>query len=176
MMFFGSALTRGRCRMRLGGTVFGVFLAVTVAACGGSAGPRLRTTVGPSTSEAVPSGSAPSAGAASVACGDEVRPHPVAAQRLPTGFPTVTGWAATQAVTQGKTVALRGAVRGSPDDIVHVRDEALKKITASGYTKAGSDQEPGFEADADFSGPHPGNINVKPLCRDYLVVTYTFEQ
>jgi hypothetical protein len=88
----------------------------------------------------------------------------------------VNGWAATESLTQGRTLALRGAVRGGLEEIVVVRDAALRKIIASGYTKTGSDQEPGFEADADFNGPHPGNINVKALCRDYLVVTYTFEQ
>jgi hypothetical protein len=176
MMFFGRALTRGRCRMSLREMVFVVSMAATLAACGSGSGPGPASTVDPSASEGVPSGSAPSARAASAACGDEITPHPGVVQKLPTGFPTVNGWAATQAVTQGKTIALRGAVMGGPDDIVRVRDAALEKITASGYTRAGSDQEPGFEADADFSGPHAGNINVKALCLDYLVVTYTFEQ
>jgi hypothetical protein len=153
------------------------FAALTLAGCGGGSGPGSPTTKVASTPTGVPTDSAHStAGAASAACGDEITPHPGVARKLPNGFPTVTGWAATQAVMQGKTVALRGAVRGSPDDIVRVRDAAIHKITAAGYTEAGSDQEPGFEADADFDGPHAGNINVKALCRDYLVVIYTFEQ
>jgi hypothetical protein len=165
-------------------TLPAVIVAVILTGCGSDSAPRQAVTVGTSTSKstststsgAVTDTGAASAGAASVACGDKITPHPAVAQRLPNGFPTIDGWTATAAVTQGKTLALRGAVRGGPDDIIDVRDAALKKLTASGYTRAGSDQEPGFEADADFSGPHPGNINVKALCRDNLVVTYTFEQ
>jgi hypothetical protein len=55
-----------------------------------------------------------------------------------------------------------------------VRDAAFSKILAAGYVKTGSDQEIGFEADGDFTGPHDGNINVKTLCKNYLVLTYTF--
>lgn len=109
-------------------------------------------------------------------CGEQTTLHADVQKKLPAGFPAPDGWVANQALTQGKTLVLRGAVPGDPPDIVSVRDAALKKLTSGGYTVTGSDQEPGSEADADFSGPHPGNINVKALCRNYLVVSLTFEQ
>lgn len=152
------------------------FVALTLAACGSSAAPRAPGTGSSSTSGTVADTDVPATGAASIACGDKITPHPAAAQKLPSGFPTVGGWAATEAVSQGKMLVLRGAVRGDPRDIVHVRDTAVGKLTAAGYLRTGRDEEPGFEADADFNGPHPGNINVRALCRDYLVVTYTFDQ
>jgi len=95
---------------------------------------------------------------------------------LPSGVPTVAGWRATETVRQGKTLVLRGALGGDPPDIVGVRDAAIGKLTAVGYVRTGGDEEPGFEAEADFTGLHSGSLNVRALCRDYLVVTYTFEQ
>ena len=117
----------------------------------------------------------PNAATATQPCGTKTAAHPAVASKLPKGFPVVTGWTPTQSVTQGKTVAVRGVVKGTPDRIVQVRDEAFAKITKAGYTKTGSDEEPGFEADGDFT-PRGGNINVKTLCQNYLVVTYTFSQ
>jgi hypothetical protein len=76
-------------------------------------------------------------------------------------------------VDQGQTRAVRGVLRGEPADLVRVRDTAASQITGSGYTKTGSDEEPGFEAEAEFEGPSEVNLNVKPLCRGYLVLTYT---
>jgi hypothetical protein len=118
----------------------------------------------------------PSTGGASVVCGGVLTPQAGAAKQIPKTFPTLDGWAATRAVTQGKTLAVSGAIQGRPEEIVDVRDKVIKKLTDSGYTRTGADQEPGFEAEADFAGPHSGNVTVKPLCRDHLAVTYTFEQ
>lgn len=107
-------------------------------------------------------------------CGALIAPNAEAAAKLPAGFPTVAGFVATYTVTQGKTVLVRGAVAGRPSDIVAERDRGLATIRAQGYQVTGSDQEPGFEADGDFTGPHPGDINVKTLCKHYLEVNYSF--
>jgi hypothetical protein len=161
-------------------------LALALAACGSASsssssagsstvsGISASSSASPTTSES--DTDAPADGASSAACGEKTSPHPKLALQLPTGFPTVTGWTSTQAVTQGRTHAIRGSLRGDAGDIVAVRDAAVARIVAAGYIKTGSDQEPGSEADADFRGPHEGNINVRVLCRDYLVLTYTIEQ
>ena len=181
--------------------VCAAFVALTLASCGSNSAPQSGGRTGslsisgasadtdlpstgaasadtdlPSTGAASADTDLPSTGAASAACGDKIAPDRAAARMLPSGFPTVAGWSATEAVRQGKTLVLRGAVGGDPPDIVDIRDAAVAKLTAVGYVRTGGDQEPGFEADADFTGSHPGNINVRALCRDYLVVTYTFEQ
>jgi hypothetical protein len=166
----------GRNRMSIRMILRATIAALILTSCGSGSAPRPADTAGTATSGSVTDTDAPSAGPASAACGDEITPRPGVAQKIPSGVPIIDGWAATAAITQGKTLALRGAVKGGPDDIIDVRDAAIKKLTASGFGKAGSDGEPGFEADADFTGPHAGSINVKALCRDYLVVTYTFEQ
>jgi hypothetical protein len=165
------------------------FVVLTLASCGSNSAPQGGGTTGslstsggsadtdlPSTSAASADTDLPSTGAASAACGDKITSDAAAARMLPSSFPTVAGWSATEAVRQGKTLVLRGAVGGDPPDIVDVRDAVIAKLTAVGYARTGGDEEPGFEADADFTGSHPGNVNVRALCRDYLVVTYTFEQ
>jgi hypothetical protein len=162
--------------MHIRRAVCAAFIALTLAACGSNSAPQGGSTRSLSTSGASADIDLPSTGAASVACGDKITPDAAAARMLPSGFPTVAGWSGTEAVRQGKTLVLRGAVGGDPPDIVNLRDAAIAKLTAVGYVRTGGDEEPGFEADADFTGSHPGNINVRALCRDYLVVTYTFEQ
>jgi hypothetical protein len=161
-------------------------LALSLAGCGGTAKTQSGSASGSASSSA--SGGAttgsdrsansdtPSGGAPSATCGEAATPHPSVARQLPAGFLTVAGWTATEAVTQGKTQAIRGVVVGNAENIVAVRDAAVAAIASAGYTKTGSDQEPGAEADADFSGPYQGNINVRALCRGYLVVTYTIEK
>lgn len=121
-------------------------------------------------------GDEPTAATATEPCGARTVTNAAAAGSLPKGFPVVAGWQASTTVTQGKTVAVAGFVTGTPTAIIVVRDEAFTKIIAAGYTKTGSDEEPGFEADGDFTGPVAGNINVKTLCQSNLVVTYTFNQ
>ena len=116
----------------------------------------------------------PGASAASAPCGNLTSPDPRAAAPLPKGFPVLPGWVAVSQVVQGKTTAVRGVVTGLPSAITADRDAVFTQIKAAGYTVTGSDQEPGIEADGDFGGPHPGNINVKLLCQDHLLVTYTF--
>jgi hypothetical protein len=118
---------------------------------------------------------APAESASAADCGTRTTPHPQLAARLPAGFPTVAGWSATEVVSQGQTRAVRGVVAGAAKNIAAVRDAAVARIIAAGYSRTGSDQEPGFEADADFNGPHQGNINVRALCRGFLVLTYTIQ-
>ena len=161
--------------MRVLLAVSGALVALSLTACGRSTSPRAAATGSTSQSEPVADTDMPTTGPASVGCSDKTTPDPAAAQKVPRGFPTVAGWVATEAVTQGKTLLVRGSVKGDPDEIGHVRDAAVAKLTAAGYKRSGGDEEPGFEADADFTGPHDGNINVRALCRDYLLVSYTIE-
>jgi hypothetical protein len=166
-----------------------VCVALTLAACGSNSAPQgggrtdsLSNSGASADTDLASTGPASadtdlaSTGAASATCGDKITPDGAAARMLPSGFPVVPGWSATEAVRQGKTLVLRGVVGGEPPDIMDVRDAAIAKLTAVGYVRTGGDEESGFEADADFTGSHPGSINVRALCRDYLVVTYTFEQ
>jgi hypothetical protein len=163
--------------MKLRVTFCGAVMVLGLTACGSdSAPPAAGSTSATSIAEADTDTDMPSAGAASAACGDKTIPRPAAAGKLPAGFPIVPGWAGTETVTQGKTLVVRGVVRGDPDEIVEVRDAAVQKLTPRGYSRTGGDHEPAFEADVDFTGPHSGNINVRALCQGYLVVTYTFEQ
>jgi hypothetical protein len=127
-------------------------------------------------SSASETGAPQETGAASEPCGTKSALNQKAASQVPKGFVTVAGWTAISAATQGKTLVLKGAVPGDPHDIVSERDKAFTAITAAGYTKSGGDDEPGAEADGDFTGPQSGNINVRALCQDHLVVTYTFNQ
>jgi hypothetical protein len=157
-------------------TLSAAFLAMGLAACHSSSAPPAAGPTAPSTPNSTTDSDMPSTGAASMACGDKTSANPAVAQKVPPGFPTVAGWVGTDALTQGRTVVLRGAVKGDPDEIVQARDAAVGKLTAAGYARTGGDEEPGFEADADFTGPHSGNINVRALCRDYLVVTYTLAE
>jgi hypothetical protein len=140
----------------------------------GSATPGSATSGSPEVSDSdsdKPTGSASSAG-----CTGTATARPGVAGQLPAGLPTVAGWIPTEAVSQGQTKAIRGLVRGEVGDLVTVRDAAVNRISAAGYRKTDSDQEPGYEAEADFTGPQEGNINVRACGRDYLVVTYTIRQ
>jgi hypothetical protein len=113
-------------------------------------------------------------GDATKACdADALTADPDAAAALPAGFPTVSGFTAISKVTQGSTVAIKGAITGGPDDLPTVRDTGIKLLEAAGYKEGDHDQEAGAEADGDFTGPHNGNINVRNLCKGHLVVTYT---
>jgi hypothetical protein len=138
------------------------------ASAGGSASAASSTTAGEDTD-------APAESASAAACGAKTTARPQLGAQLPAGFATVAGWTPSELVSQGKTRAVRGFLRGDADDIAAVRDAAVARIVAAGYLKTGSDQEPGFEADADFTGPHQGNINVRSLCQGFLLLTYTIQ-
>lgn len=156
-----------------------VGVAVLLAGCGresnSTSAPQTRAATA-SPSAGVPDSDKPTRTASSAACAVKASPQPGVAGQLPAGFPTVAGWIPTEVITQGQTKAVRGAVPGDVADLVRVRDAALSRISTAGYRKADSDQEPGYEAEADFTGPHEGNINVRPWCRGYLTLTYTIHQ
>jgi hypothetical protein len=156
--------------MRMSAVGTAVVLVLTLAGCGGADRQPVPATARASTANSPAETGATSSAAA---CEGRTAPHPERARQLPPGFPTVAGWTATEVASQGQTRAVRGVLRGEATDLVRVRDTAARQITSAGYTKTGSDEEPGFEAEAEFEGPREVNINVKPLCRGYLVLTYT---
>jgi hypothetical protein len=77
--------------------------------------------------------------------------------------------------TQGKTVVAFTSTAGGRDDIVDVRDQVLDQLKANGFTVEGTDQEPGYEAEAQLEGTHTGTLRVKPLCEGQLEVRYKIE-
>ncbi|MEO6501540.1 MAG: hypothetical protein ABIQ09_06470 [Jatrophihabitantaceae bacterium] len=116
------------------------------------------------------------AAAAESECGQKTTPRPELLRQLPAGFPTVTGWQPIEVVNQGQTRAVSGALRGEVTELVTVRDNAADEIVAEGYEQTGSEEEVGYEAEAEFEGPQEVSIKVRPLCRDHLVLTYTVRQ
>jgi hypothetical protein len=155
-----------------------VLLALTLVSCGGTSDPESTPTSGSTSTASSPAETDTDTDTTSsaAACGEQTTPHPELARQLPAGFPTVAGWSATGVVTQGHTRAVQGVLRGEAADLVRVRDTAASQIVAAGYTRTGSDEEPGFEAEAEFEGPHEVSIKIKPLCRGYLALTYTVRQ
>jgi hypothetical protein len=150
-------------------------LALTLVSCS-SAGDRRSTPSSGSSPTSSPAETDADSTSSAAACGEQTTPHPELARQLPAGFPTVAGWSATEVVNQGQTRAVQGVLRGEAADLVRVRDTAASQLAAAGYTRSGSDEEPGFEAEAEFEGPHEVGIKVKPLCRGYLALTYTVRQ
>ena len=116
------------------------------------------------------------AAAAEAACGQQPAPRPELIGQLPGGFPTITGWQPTKVTNQGQSREVSGVLRGKVSELVTVRDNAADELVSSGYDQTGSDEEAGYEAEAEFEGPQEVSIKVKPLCRDYLVLTYTVRQ
>ncbi len=67
-------------------------------------------------------------------------------------------------------------VEGGRDDIVAVRDRVLGDLKTAGYETVGTDQEPGYEAEAEIKGQYEGTLKVSPLCEGLLEVRYKIEQ
>ena len=109
------------------------------------------------------------------ACGDRDDPAPGAPSTLPLGLPLTDGEKVLQVVTQGKTTVAFASEPGGRDDIVSVRDRVLADLAKAGYTVVGTDQEPGYEAEAELDGTHPGSLKVSPLCEGLLEVRYKIE-
>lgn len=156
-----------------------VMVAALLTGCGsnagsGSAPPSQAASVSASTGAA--DSDRTSATASSAACTKKPSPRPGAAGQLPAGFPTIAGWVPTDVVSQGQTKAVSGVVPGDVKDLVTVRNAALSRISTAGYRATHSDQEPGFEAEADFTGAHEGNVKVRAWCPGYLLLTYTIHQ
>ena len=75
----------------------------------------------------------------------------------------------------GRTVVAFASLPGRRGDIVQVRDAVLADLRGAGYTVAGTDQEPGYEAEAELAGTHEGTLKVSPLCAGLLEVRYKID-
>jgi hypothetical protein len=91
---------------------------------------------------------------------------------LPAGLTLPSDEKLLRVESQGKTVAVYASTAGRLDDVVKVRDGVLSALASQGYTKAGTDQEAGIEAEGQFTGKANGTIKVKPLCTDRLEIRY----
>lgn len=109
------------------------------------------------------------------ACGDNARPAADAPAELPLGLPLTRGEKVLRVAEQGKTTVAWASEPGGRDDIVEVRDQVLRDLAGAGYTVVGTDQEPGYEAEAELAGTHPGSVKVSPLCEGLLEVRYKIE-
>ena len=112
--------------------------------------------------------------AAQVPCG--VQASPTTASALPYGIPLSKGETVLRVAKQGATVVAFASLPGGRDDVVAVRDAVLEDMAALGYAVEGTDQEPGYEAEAQVAGPHTGTLRVKPLCEGLLEVRYKVEE
>lgn len=89
--------------------------------------------------------------------------------QLPSDVPSPSG-PAYKYSNQGKTQVWYFAVDGSADQLASLRDGYDSQLTGKGYKIEGSDQEEGSEAESDFSGPHDGTTNFRPLCTGKVVL------
>ncbi len=94
--------------------------------------------------------------------------NPVSTQ-LPSDVPSPSGTAYDYS-NQGKTQVWYFALDGSPDQLPSLRDGYDSQLTGKGYKIEGTDQEEGAEAESDFSGPHEGTTNFRPLCTGKVVL------
>jgi len=121
------------------------------AGCGGSGG-----------------AAAPSASAAGAPC-----PPPAATgAALPLDLPLPPGGVVRTVAEQGRTSVSLIDVPGGAADLVRVRDEVVQGLVDVGYRLVDTDQEPGFEAEAEVAGPYDGTLRVRPLCTGMLEVRY----
>lgn len=106
------------------------------------------------------------------------REQPVAGvpATLPLQLPTTTGTTLLQVQTQGSTTVAFARMPGGRGDIVAVRDRVLADLEGAGYATTGTDQEPGYEAEAEVEGRYEGTLKVSPLCTGLLEVRYKVEQ
>lgn len=109
------------------------------------------------------------------ACAGRDQPAPGAPATLPLGLPLTEGETVLKVATQGATTVAFASEPGGRDDIVAVRDKVLADLAEAGYTVVGTDQEPGYEAEAELAGTHPGSVKVSPLCEGLLEVRYKIE-
>ena len=103
------------------------------------------------------------------------KPCPAAAPAgvaMPLDVPLHEGATVRRVTEQGAATVAFADVPGGRDDIVTVRDAVLADLKAAGYDVVGTDQEPGFEAEAEVAGPHEGTLRVVPLCEGTLEVRY----
>lgn len=106
------------------------------------------------------------------ACAGRDAPEPGAPSALPLDLPRTDGETVLDVASQGATTVAFAKVDGDRDAIVETRDHVLVDLEAAGYRVVGTDQEPGYEAEAEVEGPHEGTIKVTPLCEGVLAVRY----
>lgn len=75
--------------------------------------------------------------------------------------------------TQGKTTLVVASTAGTRQDVVMVRDAVVAELKKAGFTQTGTDQEPGYEAEAQLSGTADASVKVRPLCEGRIEVRYT---
>lgn|SRR5258707_9172345 len=87
---------------------------------------------------------------------------------LPSDVPSPGGTAYGYS-KQGKTQVWFFAIDGSAAQLPTLRDSYDTQLTGQGYKIEGTDQEKNAEAESDFSGPHDGTTNFRPLCTGKVV-------
>lgn len=97
---------------------------------------------------------------------------PAPGTALPLDLPLPPGGVVRTVAEQGRTSVSLIDVPGGAQDIVRVRDEVVQGLVDVGYRLVDTDQEPGFEAEAEVAGPYDGTLRVKPLCDGVLEVRY----
>jgi hypothetical protein len=100
---------------------------------------------------------------------------PSAGANPPAGFVLPSGQKLLRVQKQGKTTLVVASAEGTREDIVLVRDGVVSALKGQGFTVKKTDQEPGFEAEAQLGGKGGGSLRVKPLCTGRLEVRYTLE-
>ena len=98
---------------------------------------------------------------------------PKAGVSLPAGIALPEGLKLLDVITQGKTVVVVASREGTRQEVVEVRDDLVQQLSAVGFTKTGTDQEPGYEAEAQLGGRVDASLKVRPLCTDRLEVRLT---
>ncbi len=109
------------------------------------------------------------------ACAGRDQAVPGTPAALPLGLPMTAGGKVLQVTSQGRTVISFASLPGRRGDIVQVRDAVLADLRGAGYSVAGTDQEPGYEAEAELAGTHEGTLKVAPLCAGLLQVRYKID-
>lgn len=110
------------------------------------------------------------------ACEGRDSPKAGAPSVLPLGLPLTEGATVLEVTSQGRTTVAFAKVPGTRDTIVAVRDRVLADLKTAGYETVETDQEPGFEAEAQIRGRYEGTLKVAPLCEGLLEVRYKIEQ
>ena len=98
---------------------------------------------------------------------------PSASGAFPTGLTLPADAKLLRIQTQGKTTLVVASVAGTRDDVVTVRDTVVAALATQGFTKTGTDQEPGYEAEAQLSGKADASLRVRPLCTGRLELRFT---
>jgi len=110
------------------------------------------------------------------ACAGRDQPAAGAPAELPLGLPATAGETVLSTAEQGRTLVAFASLPGGRDDIVAVRDRVLTDLGTAGYEVVGTDQEPGYEAEAELAGTHEGTLKVSPLCEGLLEVRYKIDR